>query len=372
MNPDTLIAVPAFVQQVEAADSFEAVMLVTKQAVESCNWIIGKGTSRSVTEFGRTLQDVGDQLGKGPVFLARAKKTWDEFHDHPLRGQLSYTHFNVATSWGADAITALEWAADTGAGVKEMRAYRKTVLNPNASDEAEAEADEETTEEAPADTLNLAPASIDQKPDQLVQPNDAESMASAVREGSEYTPFRDMQGEAPAVLDDEPHIFEPTGHPPQSTREAVEDYLNNLSVVDLCEAIRAVDDGTDEEKAATLLSLAYELNPKLKPKPAKMIDLDQVEFPPILDTPECRDALSEWLQYKRTKKQAYKVPKSVNTLLQRFIHSGPAAFVVAVAFSIGQNYDGLYEDKQYDSRSNRGTGAERNRTAEDVFGLEDH
>ena len=76
----------------------------------------------------------------------------------------------------------------------------------------------------------------------------------------------------------------------------------------------------------------------LTPKPPS----GQVAFPKELDTPECRQALTRWLQHKRSIGKPYKGQQAVQQLLNNWRRSGPAAFIEAVDHSIGQNYQGLF------------------------------
>ena len=66
-------------------------------------------------------------------------------------------------------------------------------------------------------------------------------------------------------------------------------------------------------------------------------------FPPELDTPECRAAWGEWVDHKRSKGKGYKSKKSQEAMLKQKAKLGAARFCEAVQFSIGCNYDGIYE-----------------------------
>lgn len=80
-------------------------------------------------------------------------------------------------------------------------------------------------------------------------------------------------------------------------------------------------------------------------KHTKPVTIDDVEFPPSLDTPEVRKSLASWLDYKRIRGQSYKAAWFVNHLLIEFSPLGPQMFVQAVSTSIGRNYDGIFPPK---------------------------
>ena len=84
----------------------------------------------------------------------------------------------------------------------------------------------------------------------------------------------------------------------------------------------------------------------LKAEPVSI--LDTVTYPEGFDTPEVRQAIMDWLEYKRERKPAYKSPAKQITRLLEIQDDGtkrfptPAVFVDSVNHSIGQNYAGCY------------------------------
>jgi hypothetical protein len=89
------------------------------------------------------------------------------------------------------------------------------------------------------------------------------------------------------------------------------------------------------------LSLDSSKDAATKPRShSKPVTVDLLEIPPVLNTPEGRAAIEEWLSYKRSKGQAYKSPSHFNNKLVDFPTA--AALVAAVKHSTGSNYDGLY------------------------------
>lgn len=91
----------------------------------------------------------------------------------------------------------------------------------------------------------------------------------------------------------------------------------------------------------------------------KQIRLDQVEFPPSLDTPEVRQFLFEWLEHKRVTRRPYKNAQSVNRLLKHWVQFGPVAFGDAVDLSIRQNYQGLIDPNLQKAGAKSSTGFSR-------------
>ncbi len=79
---------------------------------------------------------------------------------------------------------------------------------------------------------------------------------------------------------------------------------------------------------------------RLKKKTKGETPLPPFEFPPALDTPEVRRAAQEWLDHHRAIGKPYKKPiAQFKKLFKQFTEA--AAFVAAVDFSIGNNYQGL-------------------------------
>ena len=74
------------------------------------------------------------------------------------------------------------------------------------------------------------------------------------------------------------------------------------------------------------------------------IDFDEIQFPSDFDD-QAREALDRWVHHHKAIGRPYKNTKSLQTLLKRF--DGRAGdFVAAVEFSIGNNYQGLIEEKK--------------------------
>ncbi|KKM99277.1 hypothetical protein LCGC14_1149520 [marine sediment metagenome] len=78
-----------------------------------------------------------------------------------------------------------------------------------------------------------------------------------------------------------------------------------------------------------------------KPKRRKPVTVDDVKFPPDMDTPEVRTAVDDWLAHKRRRREGYKTPGEVERLLKTHKAVGPAGFVAAVDSSIGNGYKGV-------------------------------
>jgi hypothetical protein len=249
--PNEFDDVPAMV---ESVSDYQTCCQVARKLVSASDWGVGELAHRVEEEFGHTVRQFSNQINEDYDRVYRCKVTWETFRDHPLRtsSRLSFTHFRYAKPW-ADANEVLAWAAEQGASVSEMRAYRSQVLHPG-------EPSEEDDHELPEGNLPLAPWHIVHDPSQLARPNDtAEDGAEpAMLERPKEKPAD--SGGAQAAQGDQPQASDDPAGPPTSIRSAVEDHLNSLSVTDLCEAIRAVD-GTDKDKAAALRALADELDP---------------------------------------------------------------------------------------------------------------
>lgn len=89
------------------------------------------------------------------------------------------------------------------------------------------------------------------------------------------------------------------------------------------------------------------LNPP-KGETARMISVEDLDIPEAMDRPEFREAVKEWLAYKRAKKQAYKSAAHMERLIKQF-HAdfgdrATVEFVRAVQRSIANNYSGCFPD----------------------------
>ncbi|NLX55655.1 MAG: hypothetical protein GXY58_11120 [Planctomycetaceae bacterium] len=92
------------------------------------------------------------------------------------------------------------------------------------------------------------------------------------------------------------------------------------------------------------------------------IDWDAIEWPPELDTPECRMAWAEWVAYKTERGEGYKSAMSGRKVLAAKRGWGAARFVAAIDWSIASNYAGIWEKKK-DGATN---GKPHNRSADAI------
>jgi hypothetical protein len=73
--------------------------------------------------------------------------------------------------------------------------------------------------------------------------------------------------------------------------------------------------------------------------------LDAVKYPDGFDTIDVRQALSDWLAYKATRRETYKQPAKQLSLLLAEGWATPAAFVAAVKRSMARNYQGVFAER---------------------------
>lgn len=76
------------------------------------------------------------------------------------------------------------------------------------------------------------------------------------------------------------------------------------------------------------------------------VDVGELTIPETLDTPEVREALADWIRYKRQRGQPYKTPKFLSDFLVGFIADGPSGLVAAIRNSLGQNYAGIFRSSE--------------------------
>ena len=73
------------------------------------------------------------------------------------------------------------------------------------------------------------------------------------------------------------------------------------------------------------------------------ISLVDLKFPDGFDTPAVRSSLDDWLEHKRLIRKPYKSARALSLLLKNWTKRGPAAFISAVEYSIGQGYQGVHQ-----------------------------
>ena len=78
-----------------------------------------------------------------------------------------------------------------------------------------------------------------------------------------------------------------------------------------------------------------------------------MELPVELDADEFRDAWTDWLEYKREIKKPYTSMRGVKSQITRISKWGLGRAVDAIIYSMAQNYDGIYEDKNSEKKTVR-------------------
>jgi hypothetical protein len=82
--------------------------------------------------------------------------------------------------------------------------------------------------------------------------------------------------------------------------------------------------------------------------PPTAVDLNDIIYPDGMDTPQVRRAIQDWLEHKQGRGERYKNPmKQMGLLLKGASFGGdPNTFVVAVEYSIGNNWAGIHQETQ--------------------------
>lgn len=97
--------------------------------------------------------------------------------------------------------------------------------------------------------------------------------------------------------------------------------------------------------AAMLVEKSIEENTRVEKRiHNKEQTLTLVDFPEPLKTQECLAAWSDWLEHKRSIGKRYKSTKAQSMQLSRLSALGPDKFVRAIRYSIGQNWQGVFEE----------------------------
>jgi hypothetical protein len=86
-----------------------------------------------------------------------------------------------------------------------------------------------------------------------------------------------------------------------------------------------------------------------KPKRQQILAAD-VPVPSELDTPEVRQAITDWLEYKTARGARYADASYFGRKVSEYARAGPDAFVAAVNSSIGNNYNGLYPPSGFNGK----------------------
>jgi len=106
-------------------------------------------------------------------------------------------------------------------------------------------------------------------------------------------------------------------------------------------------DSCTDSSAISSADTEGERNEKGKEKEKPEAQASPVAFPPILDTPEFRQAWDDWTAYRRERRIAVLKPRSVEAQLGKMQFWGHAAAIESIRESIAQNYQGLFEPKNH-------------------------
>jgi hypothetical protein len=71
-----------------------------------------------------------------------------------------------------------------------------------------------------------------------------------------------------------------------------------------------------------------------------------MNLPDPLQTAEFAAAWQDWLEYRKERKLPKYVPKGVQMQWKRLARWGPERAIAAIEYSIAQNYQGIFEEKQ--------------------------
>jgi hypothetical protein len=95
---------------------------------------------------------------------------------------------------------------------------------------------------------------------------------------------------------------------------------------------------------------------------SKRIEVSDISLPPRLETKAVREAVSEWLDYKRSRGESY---KQASHLSRRMAQFASAEFAIAsIHSSMGSNYSGLVDAKGAVNTNRPGVNHDPTATAE--------
>ncbi|MCH2201371.1 MAG: hypothetical protein MK102_05350 [Fuerstiella sp.] len=250
-------------------ESEEQLISLARDAVSQCNWVVGECASKWTQKYarGRTDHDFGQMVGLSADQIYQRRRVWtkfgDAYHNFP---NLKWSYFYVTLNWD-DADECLSWANDTSATVAEMRAWRRARNGEDLNVESEEAYSEWAAPLIVDSTTTPLTAVVD--PTEFVSSgqgdragtdrvgSDTETMAGALREGGDYSPFRSgAASPAPGEQEGEVAVLErPAPHPDQVWRRTV-GLLERLDKSLTTEVIRAFDD--QPEKLQDRVASAYD------------------------------------------------------------------------------------------------------------------
>ncbi len=180
-----------------------------KDAVSSCNWVVGECASQWTEKYarGRTDADFAALVGMTPDQVYQRRRVWETFGDvNTDYGKLRWSHFYVALNWD-NAPECLQWADENEATVAEMKAWRRLQLGEDLSTLSEADdlknslvsfVPTEPVEVRDPGTFEGAPFETAGAPRENGDRSATVSAAAREMPGEDYAPFRQGASAAPA------------------------------------------------------------------------------------------------------------------------------------------------------------------------------
>ena len=339
----TITAPSAYVQQAEETEAqIVAACRELIAKIDDSKWQIGRlaheWTQRHAK--GRTDEDFGKLIGLPQQQVNQRRLVWATFGDvYHTCGKLGWSHFREVLSWE----DAEEWLAEANANewsvatMKRMRDVRQRIDNgddltePNEhfgdSEELRPElttVDSGHSDSTGKDPLHVADADPYQKPP-----------SNVVSTPRDFADEPESPARPAAETRDQTQPAEPVPAAPTVASVTIDNAINNIAA--LVTALKPQLKGkTGHTLAAQLRRWADEIDPP-KNKPATT---DAV--PTELDTPEARQALDQWREYRRESRKKL-TPIGERTLLKKWAAHGSARFVAAVNHSIANGWQGLFE-----------------------------
>jgi hypothetical protein len=98
---------------------------------------------------------------------------------------------------------------------------------------------------------------------------------------------------------------------------------------------------TDESGLGeTIIDVARLPKPEPEPKPSQSLP----PFPPELDSDECKQAVSDWIEHRKQLREPA-TAKALEKLLKAWAKEGASAFVAAIEHSISSGWKGVFASK---------------------------
>lgn len=256
--------------------SEDALIQEARTLANDTHWRLGQLAAEWTEKYsrGRTDKEFAALIGEKTSWVAQRRLIWETFsHMRHQMPNLHFSHFREALGW-EDRIQRLQWANEMGATVRQMIAK----WNLENGDNVVEGADDEPVSMIPPVTANDIPDD-----DRVAKPKDDpdedgdDDPAMLERPAKPKKPKKEREPEQATSDSSAPSDHDSITLAVKSvlaSPELIWAVLTEQPLDQLLEAVRTIS-GDNKQKAVYCMTLAYELDPSLKPKEAKPTTLNK-------------------------------------------------------------------------------------------------